>query len=358
MCCGKETYEEVKQGRVGLTRRKVLRAMGVGTGLITLGGLTACTQLLGLDQGLMDKRPNGVLSTAGSDDGLVYGNQRAVLSTGNEKITAVAVSWRDQLHGFDIIFNSLNAGRGIHNRILAGNGNWISYTSSQDDLLTIRSKIAPGQLQRISEAVESMDIRPSDLVDLLDPKKKSQIQEKITRNFERAKAKYRMAFRGHSLSINWKGQNMPIAPLVYSDGGKASKQLVTGLQKDKGNPLWTLGDSLLRLIEKNKEFALQTASTFPSVTNGASSQGRVEGQFLDPCSACALGVAGLEYGKWNLLRCAFGIIGCVTVLVPFAIGAVLTASSCSGCAGGGNGGGTTNEDPPPPSGCSPTCPEP
>lgn len=42
MCCGKETYEEVKEGRVGLTRRQVLRAMGVGTGLMALGGLTGC----------------------------------------------------------------------------------------------------------------------------------------------------------------------------------------------------------------------------------------------------------------------------------------------------------------------------
>ncbi len=42
MCCGKEPYEEVKEGRGGLTRRQVLRAMGVGTGLMALGGLTGC----------------------------------------------------------------------------------------------------------------------------------------------------------------------------------------------------------------------------------------------------------------------------------------------------------------------------
>ncbi len=45
MCCGKETYEEGKEARVGLTRRQVLKAMGVGTGLVALGGLTGCTQL-------------------------------------------------------------------------------------------------------------------------------------------------------------------------------------------------------------------------------------------------------------------------------------------------------------------------
>ncbi len=50
MCCGKESYEEVKEGRGGLTRRKVLRAMGVGTGLVALGGLTGCTQFLDLSE--------------------------------------------------------------------------------------------------------------------------------------------------------------------------------------------------------------------------------------------------------------------------------------------------------------------
>jgi hypothetical protein len=42
MCCGKEPYEEGKEGRVSLTRRQVLRAMGVGTRLVALGGLTGC----------------------------------------------------------------------------------------------------------------------------------------------------------------------------------------------------------------------------------------------------------------------------------------------------------------------------
>ncbi len=300
-----------------------------------------------------------LLALPGRGDGLFFGEQQAVLLAGDEKLTVRAVSWRDQMYGFDIIFNSLQGGRGIYNRILAGQGRWISYASSQDDLLTIRSRIAPSQLQRISEAVKSIGISPSDLVDLLDPEKRSQVHDEIVRNYGKVRSRYRTAFRAHSLSIHWKGQNILIAPLVYSDESRASQQLATGLQKDKGNPLWTLGDNLLRLVEKNTEFAFQTASTLPSVTNGASSQGLVKAHFLDPCSACALGVAGLEYGKWNLLRCAFGIIGCVTVLVPFAIGSVLTASACSSCAGGGSSSGTTtDEDPPPPSGCSPTCPEP
>ncbi len=66
MCCGKETYEEVKEGRGGLTRRKVLRAMGVGTGLMALGGLTGCTQFLGFDRDVTRQGVNGVVSTTGS----------------------------------------------------------------------------------------------------------------------------------------------------------------------------------------------------------------------------------------------------------------------------------------------------
>ncbi len=58
MCCGKETYEEVKEGRGGLTRRKVLRAMGVGTGLMALGGLTGCGSLEAFIPELSQAQPN------------------------------------------------------------------------------------------------------------------------------------------------------------------------------------------------------------------------------------------------------------------------------------------------------------
>lgn len=47
MCCDKETFEEVKEGRVGLTRRQALKVMGSVAGALSLTGLSGCTSLLG-----------------------------------------------------------------------------------------------------------------------------------------------------------------------------------------------------------------------------------------------------------------------------------------------------------------------
>ncbi len=65
MCCGKETYEEMQGGRVGLTRRKVLKAMGAGAGLVALGGLTGCTAWLA-DSGFTSESSAGKVSAAGT----------------------------------------------------------------------------------------------------------------------------------------------------------------------------------------------------------------------------------------------------------------------------------------------------
>ncbi|GEM_PF-5741620 len=48
MCCGREIYEheEREEGRVRLTRRQVLKAVGLGASLATLSGLTGCTSLI------------------------------------------------------------------------------------------------------------------------------------------------------------------------------------------------------------------------------------------------------------------------------------------------------------------------
>jgi hypothetical protein len=70
MCCGKETHEEVKEGQGGLTRRQVLRAMGVGTGWVALGGLTGCTQLLTFNSDLSSRYANDTVTASSIKDKL------------------------------------------------------------------------------------------------------------------------------------------------------------------------------------------------------------------------------------------------------------------------------------------------
>ncbi len=71
MCCGDERYEREEGGRASLTRRRMLRAMGVGAGVITLGGLIGCTSIesligLGPNQGEVSASSSSTSETAKS----------------------------------------------------------------------------------------------------------------------------------------------------------------------------------------------------------------------------------------------------------------------------------------------------
>ena len=48
MCCGREIYkqEQREEGQFRLTRRQMLKAVGLSTSLVTLGGLTGCTSFI------------------------------------------------------------------------------------------------------------------------------------------------------------------------------------------------------------------------------------------------------------------------------------------------------------------------
>lgn len=49
MCCGQDRYDEVEQVQDGVTRRKVLKALGAVGGLVAVGGLAGCIQPLSSD---------------------------------------------------------------------------------------------------------------------------------------------------------------------------------------------------------------------------------------------------------------------------------------------------------------------
>lgn len=57
MCCG--GYEPSREGKTKVSRRRMVKAMGAGAGLLTIGGMTGCTQLIsGTNQGVsLDQNP-------------------------------------------------------------------------------------------------------------------------------------------------------------------------------------------------------------------------------------------------------------------------------------------------------------
>lgn len=100
MCCDKETFEEVKEGRVGLTRRQALKVMGVGGGLVALGGLTGCTSLLNLPE-------------KGSNDSALL----AQGSGSRKEVTALLRKSEDQ---WKAVFATLASAYKSHNNNLSG----------------------------------------------------------------------------------------------------------------------------------------------------------------------------------------------------------------------------------------------
>ena len=51
MCCG--GHEPSREEKTQVSRRRMVKAMGAGAGLVTLGGLTGCTQLLDAESGVL-----------------------------------------------------------------------------------------------------------------------------------------------------------------------------------------------------------------------------------------------------------------------------------------------------------------
>jgi hypothetical protein len=351
MCCGKETYEKVKEGQVGLTRRKVLKAMGVGTGLLTLGGLTGCTQLLGLDRDVTRRGVNGVVSTAASSDGLVFGDRQAVLLVGDEKITAKAVSWQDRMQGLDLVYESGNGN--VQSRIYTGTGEVYVYHRSEDDLITIHSQVKQERLQQLREALEAIGFNQSDFFDLLNPRTKEQTEKRIMENFKRVKEKHSESFKTHHLDLDWNGLGVGVTPLVYSNPTGAAKQISSRLKKAHGRAIWTRGQRTTELVGTNKEFFHEMVALYP---------GAVSSQNHDSsaCSGCGTGAAVTTYRGWWLAGCLVPgyQVMCISAIVATAIGVGLTSLACSRCY---HSGTTPSSDPPPPppSGCSPgPCPEP
>jgi hypothetical protein len=250
MCCGKETHEEVKEGQGGLTRRKVLKAMGVGTGLITLGGLTGCTQLIDFNSDLMEQQVNGAVNAAGSKEGLVFGEQQVVLLAGDERITVKAVSWLDRMYGLDLVYESKESS--VHSRIYSGVGEVYLYHRSEDDLITIHSKMNLGGLHQLKVAIDAIAFQPSDFFDLINPKMRDKVKKRLLRNFERVKSTHAEALQGHSLELDWNGEGVPIAPLAYIDPQRAAKQIAELLLSKAQMQIWTRGRRIPELIGVNR----------------------------------------------------------------------------------------------------------
>jgi hypothetical protein len=98
MCCGKEVYEEWEQGRIGLTRRQVLKAMGVGSGIVALSSLGGCISLVDSDHQIRNSDVSEV--TASSSSPWVE------VRKGRDRLQARLVYPRGESLGLDFLFES------------------------------------------------------------------------------------------------------------------------------------------------------------------------------------------------------------------------------------------------------------
>jgi hypothetical protein len=333
MCCGKETYEEVKQGRVGLTRRKVLKAMGVGTGLITLGELTGCIQFLGLDEAANNS--DSEITTLGKR------NRELILSSDGETLVVSPYSWKNRMHGFDLRFKSDKVKNRMNIRIAMSRGRGITYSRTNHDLLTVRFQVASSQQFLLGEAARSISFDPLDLL----------IPEKTIQLYEELEAKYPKLIKAHKVSIAWNNRQVN---LIHAESDKGAEQLAQLLEDAKNSSLFPLGERLYQLLLKHKDFVVQVASLFPG---GVISQG-LTAQDTGSCIGCGLGVFGHFAGGYLAgLACLSGI-GCALSIAVFIADTIGAAISCGSCLGGGGSGSAGDPSPPPSPGCGPTCPEP
>lgn len=338
MCCGKETYGQVEEGRGGFTRRQVLRAMGVGTGLVALGGLTGCTQFLGFDQ-----------AANNSDDeitALGTRNSELVLSVDGETLSVSPYSWKNQMHGFDLRFDSGKIKDRMDIRTAVRKGRGITYSRTKRDLFTMRFDIAPDQLPLLDEAAESILFNPLDLVET----------ENMMQLYNELETRYPELIDAHRITVAWNSRQVR---LIRAKSDKSAQQLTRLLEHAKDSPLFPLGEHLYQLVGQHKDFVAQAGLMFPGA--GATTQS-ITAQDTESCARCGVGVAGFFGGTYGAAAACLvsGGAWCAFLLTMLFANEVFTALSCARCAGGG---GTTQSDdpppPPPPSGCSPgPCPEP
>jgi len=341
MCCGNEMYEPGKEGREGLTRRQVLRAMGAGAGLITLGGLTGCTQFLDVAEAI-DKSDNEITAFG-------VHKKELVLSVGGETLSVTSFSWKNQMHGFDLRFTSDRLKGAMNIRTAIGKGRGITYSRTKGDLFTIRFKVIPNQLPLLNEAARSISFKPLDFLDNEHEKKIQWLNE--------LEAKYPELIRAHRVTVAWNDRQVSLS---RANSDKDARKLVKLLAHTRGSSHFPLGESLHKLLAKHKDFVVRAASMFPGAP--ASSKG-VTSQSVGSCISCGIGVFGHFGGAYAAgAACATGVL-CGLGIALFIADTIAMAISCVGCADDVTSDDPQDDPPPPPppdDTCDPTlepCPD-
>ncbi|GEM_PF-6333911 len=345
MCCGRDTNEHEKKkevGRARLTRRLLLKAVGVGTSLVALGGLTGCAQLLGI---------KGSIRQANRDVTTLGVREELSLAVDGKTLAVKPFSWRGRMHGFDLRFDSDKIKGSMNVRSVLRKGKGITYSRTRRDLFAIRFEVSPDQLPLIDEAARLITFNPLDLLD----------QEKAIQIYNRLEDEYPELIRALEVTIVWNNRQASLS-LSRADFDKSTRKLAKLLDRAENSLLFPLGKNLHQFLVEHREFVVQAASMFPGA-HGVDSQRMLIAQGMHDCIGCGLSIFGHIGGKYSAaLACATGV-GCALALALVAAATAGLFVSCPYC-DPNSGDNPQNEGspppPPPPPDCDPTvelCPE-
>jgi len=304
MCCGKETFDEVKSSQGKLSRRRVVKAMGAVGGLVALGGLTGCTQLLGIDG---TSTPTKVTALGLKRSPTVALSADGMSASANPFVTAT-------LRGLDISFRSPNGPLAIHAGFSPDSQSVFILIQGADAQLAASNRIDPELADVLRRRAIRLDV--NDLMQTI----LHRDQQGIRRIHDQISAQV-----GNDFEIQIAGEIV-----INGDSPASTKNqgtILKGFQQLKNSSFQKVALDFFNFCGRHPDFLQQIATLMPA---GASTAQGVVGLDWKPCAGCGAALGGAALGLAAMVL-TDGLAGLWFGLGGWNLGLVGGVVDCSAC---------------------------